>query len=322
MQLIFQSWDDSPVWVKLHDFTWLPSDQSEVLFTPHFSPKTRHHSKCFPIEKGTYLDNILVFYGGDTWAQKSVSQLTSLSWWSWDLTPGSAEPETVFCSFRLAWVPLWHRNSHFCSRLQHVWEGRVSTGPHGNLWALWSDGTGECFSAVRTLVSHERAGLLNSTSRTLVSLTFLLEHAPPRVPWTISASVLQNLHLLHTYLPYPTDTILDISGLQLNLLARVRTSTELSCGTLAADASQVAKGSFIYVPETARWVLRMQPSIQQTSPENYQSHYTPRSQRKYLESRTAYPTGKMDPLGLAYYLSSSFSRYLQLLVILFYKMNN
>lgn len=129
--------------------------------------------------------------------------------------------------------------SRFCSRLQHVWEGRVSTGPHGNLWALvvwWHRGSA-CLSG--TLVSHERAGLLNSTSRTtLVSLTFLLEHAPPRVPWTISASVLQNLHLLHTLALFHRHHPRYFWGFNSNLLARVRTSTELSCGTLAADASK------------------------------------------------------------------------------------
>ena len=48
----------------------------------------------------------------------------------------------------------------------------------------------------------------------------------------------------------------------------------------------------------------------------------PQAPEKVLGSRTAYPIGNVDPLGLASCLSSSFSRYLQPLVILFYKMNN
>lgn len=224
--------------VKLRDFTWLPLDQSEFYSpsAPLLRPGTIlsvFHRERYLLEQHSRFTLEDALHFGDTWAQKLVSQLTSVSWWSRDLTPGSTEPEPVLCTFRLAWAHCGIATSHFCSRLQHVWEGRVSAGAHGNLWALvvwWHRGSA-CLSG--TLVSHERAGLLNSTSRTLVSLTFLLEHAPP---WTISASVLQNLHLLHTLALFHRHHPRYFLRLQLSLLARVRISTELSCGTLAADA--------------------------------------------------------------------------------------
>ena len=218
--------------VKLRDFTWLPSDQSEFYSPPAPLPRPGTILSVFHRER-YLLGQHSCFTCGDAWAQKLVSQLTSVSWWSWDLTPGSTELEPVLCTFRLAWAHCGIATSRFCSRLQHVWEGRVSVGAHGNLWALvvWWHRVSACLSG--TLVSHERAGLLNSTSRTLVSLTFLLEHAPP---WTISASVLQNLHLLYTLALFHRHHPRYFLRLPLSLLARVRISTELSCGTLAADA--------------------------------------------------------------------------------------
>lgn len=62
------------------------------------------------------------------------------------------------------------------------WEGRVCTGPYGNLGALVVWWQRENALLLGTLVSLVRVGLLDSTCRTLVPLAFLLGHVPPRVP--------------------------------------------------------------------------------------------------------------------------------------------